>query len=167
MPETCTHWLRGVIGLAFVCRGDESFSSCVTMYFSHFLVKDRVNKHVFFSFSPYFSQFREVTNIGQRMKNWQRRLAHFGTSTTRWSNVRPHLHCAKDRSWLIYSWIYSATRQVTPYFWMLDIVLAMTLALTHESDWRGRFRAYMSPLLQCLSHWVYQPHVSDAKRPDV
>jgi len=34
--------------------------------------------------------------------------------------------------------------EVTPYFWMLDIVLAMTLALTHESDWQGRFRAYMS-----------------------
>lgn len=33
--------------------------------------------------------------------------------------------------------------EATPYFWMMDIVLAITLALTDKNDCRSRFRSYM------------------------
>eukprot|EP00438_Fugacium_kawagutii_P002513 Skav210896 [mRNA] locus=scaffold1060:143715:150338:- [translate_table: standard] len=34
--------------------------------------------------------------------------------------------------------------EATPFFWMLDIILAIILAVTDENDWRARIRSYMS-----------------------
>ena len=120
---------------------------------SLFSPKDRVFKR-FFSLNLYVI-FSPISRSHQFWTMDEELKTEVGTFWYFYYEVEQCLdtscHCAKDKSWLFYSWIYSATRQVTPYFWMLDIVLALTLALTHESDWRGRFRAYMSPLLQSLS----------------